>query len=240
MRTIIKALRYLLPLLSIHSFFQTLFFNFYYLPIRQAIFLPIWIYKPHFIRLKGKIKIESTTLKPGMIRLGFLGGRMYPNNGIQWTHEGIVTFKGTCRIGNNSFIVTGKQGNIIFENDFMATASAKIISFIGIKFGISTRLGWEGLVMDTNFHPLYDMEKDKFKKAYGSIHIGDFNWFGNQCLIMHSVTTPERCIFGGRSVITRGGKYESYCVHGGSPIRVLSRNVMRVIGKDKIDEYKLD
>lgn len=54
---------------------------------------------------------------------------------------------------------------------------------------------------------------------------------------MHSVTTPERCIFGMGSVLTRGAKYESYCVHGGSPIRVLSRNVMRVYGQDRITDY---
>lgn len=48
--------------------------------------------------------------------------------------------------------------------------------------------------MDTNFHPLYDMEKDSFKRAYGPIKIGDYNWFAMQCKVMHSVETPERCI----------------------------------------------
>lgn len=57
---------------------------------------------------------------------------------------------------------------------------------------------------------------------------------------MHSVETPERCIFGMGSVVTRGGKFESYCVHGGSPLRVLSRNVMRVYGQDMIYNYSKD
>ena len=161
---------------------------------------------------------------------------MYPDNGIHWMHEGKIVFKGKCRIPNNSFIVTGKQGNIEFGDDFLASP-VKLISFIGIKFGVHTRLGWDTIVMDTNFHPLYDMEKEEFKKAYGKIEIGDANWFGTQCIIMHSVKTPERCIFGMRSVVTRGGHYESYCVHGGSPIRILSRNVMRIYGQDKISEY---
>lgn len=113
----------------------------------------------------------------------------------------------------------------------------KIISFKQIEFGAHTRVGWDVLFMDTNFHPLYDMEKQKFKRAYGPIKIGDYNWFASQCKVMHSVTTPERCIFGMGSVLTRGGKYESYCVHGGSPIRVLSRNIMRVYGQDRITDY---
>lgn len=237
MNKIIKAFRFLAPLLNPRALFATIFFNFYYLPFKQAILLPIWIYRPHFIKLGGVISIECNNVKPGMIRLGFLGGRMYPNNGIQWAHRGKVIFKGKCIIGNNSFIVTGDKGCIEFGDDFMATTTVKIISFIGIKFGKHTRLGWDGLVMDTNFHPLYDKTKNQFKKAYGRISIGDANWFGTQCIVMHSVETPERCIFGLRSVVTRGGKYEPYCVHGGSPIRVLSRNVERIFGQDMVKEY---
>ena len=81
--------------------------------------------------------------------------------------------------------------------------------------------------MDTNFHPLYDMVKNKYKKASGKIEIGDFNWFGTQCKIMHSVTTPERCIFGMGTTITRNSEMKSYCVMGGSPVKVLTENVMR-------------
>lgn len=58
-----------------------------------------------------------------------------------------------------------------------------------------------------------------------------------QCKVMHSVETPERCIFGMGSVVGRGCKFESYCVHGGFPLRVLTRNVMRVVGKDFITNY---
>lgn len=94
--------------------------------------------------------------------------------------------------------------------------------------------------MDTNSHMLYDIEKKKFKKAFGKINIGSNNWFGTQCMIMPSVETPERCIFGARTIVTRGGQYESYCVHGGNPVRVLTRNVMRIIGQDIIKDYSIE
>ena len=74
--------------LFIKALIPSLFFNFYYLPFKQAIKLPILIYKPHIHRFKGSITIDSPYIKTGMIRLGVLGGRMYPNNGIGWTHEG--------------------------------------------------------------------------------------------------------------------------------------------------------
>lgn len=81
------------------------------------------------------------------------------------------------------------------------------------------------------------MQKQKFKRAYGPIKIGENNWFGAQCKIMHSVNTPKRCIFGMGSIVTRACEFESYAVHGGSPLRVLSRNVKRIIGLDMILDY---
>lgn len=233
-----KAFRYIklnMPLFI--TIPRSIYINFHYLPFKQAIKFPILVKKGHFYEMKGKVIIDAP-IKFGMIKLGFFGGHMYPNNGIHWTQQGgTIIFKGNCKISNNSFIVQGKDSIIIFGDDFLATTSVKIISFKHIEFGKSTRVGWDSLFMDTNFHPLYDMKKERFKKAYGSIIIGDYNWFGTQCKVMHSVITPERCIFGMGSMVTKGGQYESYCVHGGSPIRVLSRDVMRIIGQDKIESY---
>ena len=221
-------------------FLPSLYFNIKYLPLRQALRMPILVHKPHYWKMKSKLVIDAP-LKYCMIRLGFLGGHMYPNNGIAFTLQGgTIVFKGKCQIGNNSFIVQGPCSTVVFGDDFLASTSLKIISFKGIEFGSHTRIGWDCIFMDTNFHPLYDMEKKKFKRAYGSIKIGDYNWFGTQCKVMHSVDTPERCIFGMGSIVTRGCKFESYCVHGGSPLKVLSRNVMRVYGQDFICDYSKD
>ena len=174
----------------------------------------------------------------GMIQFGRQLVSIYPNSGITYeNHGGTIIFKGKCCIGNNSAISIGKSSTVTFGDDFVATASFKLVSYTGIKFGTKTSFGWDCLIMDTGFHPLYDIEKKTFKKISGKIVIGDYNWFGNQCTIMHSVETPERCIFGLRSVITRGAKLESYAVHGGSPIKVLTRGVMRDYDNDWIEEY---
>lgn len=43
--------RELLQLLGFRTFLPTLFFNFYHLPLRQAIKLPIWINKPRLVKI---------------------------------------------------------------------------------------------------------------------------------------------------------------------------------------------
>lgn len=71
---------------------------------------------------------------------------------------GKIIFKGGCYINNNSFIVQGADSTIIFGEDFVAS-TLKIISFKHIEFGAHVSVGWDVLFMDSNFHPLYDMEK---------------------------------------------------------------------------------
>ncbi|MBR1542257.1 MAG: hypothetical protein IJ628_06575 [Bacteroidaceae bacterium] len=221
----------------LRAIIPSLIFNFKYLPFKQAVKFPVLVYKARFLALKGSVQIDSDNIRRGMIRLGFPLAATYPNTGITWRNKGKIIFSGSCSIGNDSFIIVGKHGTLVFGDDFLATAGIKIVSEYNIVLGNHMRLGWGSIMMDTNFHPLYDIERRKFKKAYSPIIIGDYNWFGLQCFIMHGVNTPERCVFGARSIITRGTEFESYCVHGGNPLRVLARNVMRDYDHDQITDY---
>lgn len=189
--------------------------------------------------MNGIIRIDAQ-IKPGMIRLGSFGGHMYPNNGIHITQMeggGTIIFKGSCMIGNNSFICQGKGSTITFGDGFIASTSLKLISMKSIEFGKRNIFGWECIVMDTNFHALYDLKTKTFKKGYGEIKIGDYNWFATQCKVLHSVLTPERCIFALGTVVTENSKFESYCVHGGCPVRILSRDVILDYDHYMIDDY---
>lgn len=140
-------------------------------------------------------------------------------------------------IGNNSFICQGKESTIIFGDGFMATTSLKLISFKSVEFGKKNIFGWDCVVMDTNFHPLYDVKKKVFRKGYGPIKIGNDNWFAAQCKVLHSVSTPQRCIFAFGSIITKSNSFEPFCVHGGNPIRILSHDVMLDYNHYMIDNY---
>lgn len=214
---------------------KTMYFNFHYLPLKQAIKLPIIIHNVKFVNCSGRVIIDvpSPKIRRGMIRLGHYAVSIYADTGLVWdNHGGTIIFKGAAKIGNDSFIVIGKHSTVEVGDDFLASSALKLVSYRGIVFGQSTRLGWQCLVMDTNLHPLYDIKKEKFKRASSPIVIGDYNWFGTQCKIMHGVVTPERCIFGMNTVVTRGCEMKSYCVMGGCPVKILTEGVMRIIGQD--------
>lgn len=79
-----RILRYIL-----HS----VFFNFHYLPFHEAVKLPILLYKPKLLKLKGTIKIkQEDKIGFGMIRLGFPEVSLYPNTGIVFENYGEPLF----------------------------------------------------------------------------------------------------------------------------------------------------
>ena len=73
---------------------QSVYFNFHYLPFKQAIKLPIILHRASLKDVKGGVRIESTEIYRGMIRLGASGVCLYPDNGIVWQN-----FDGRCEGG---------------------------------------------------------------------------------------------------------------------------------------------
>lgn len=185
----------------------------------------------------GRIVIDSKSIKRGMIQLGFPRAATYPNSGITWRNRGDVVFKGKCVIGNDCSVIVGKYGHLVFGDHFHVNAGMKLVTECSITFGAKVLLGWGVTILDTNFHYVYDIEKQKNKRAFGPINIGDDNWISTGCLVLNGVNTPQGCIFGANTVITKSDKMEPYSLYGGSPLRLLSRNVMRRYGKDSITDY---
>lgn len=175
----------------LRNIFQTIYFNLHYLPFKQAIRLPIWLYKPHIKNAKGSI-IISGPIRSGMIRLGINNVGIYPNNGIHINNQGTIEFKGTAIIGNDCYLHVDKTGRVTFGNNFRATTTFRLVSYNNITFGDNVRFGWDCIVMDTDFHILTRLDGTQ-TKGYGEIHIGSNNWFGNGCRIMKNSTTPDYC-----------------------------------------------
>lgn len=215
-RRVFQMMRALLP---------SIYFNFTNLPFRQAIKLPILTYRTRFLSNKGEVHIDSDAISFGMIRLGFKTTDLFPNTGLSLRNEGIITFKGKCTIGNDSYIICGKKGHLFFGNNFYATGNFRMVSEVSIIIGDDVLVGWGCVFLDTDFHPLYDITNKNFKNAYGKVTIGNNNWFSSFCMLLHSVETSENCVFGSRSIITHNGRFESNCLYAGTPAKCVCKNV---------------
>ncbi len=216
---------------------KTIYFNFHYLPFKQAIRLPIFLHKAKLLKCKGEVKIDCVSIKPGMIRLGFVAVSLYPNTGIVWeNHGGLVTFRGRSDIGSDSAISIGKSGQIDFGENFRVTASFKITSYNSIVIDKNVLIAWDVIVMDTSFHKLKDKEGNTKGKTKGMIYIGRNNWIPTRCLVLKGTKTPDYCIFGAGSVLNKDySNLPTHILLAGNPLQIKAENIWRDSDDDAME-----
>jgi acetyltransferase-like isoleucine patch superfamily enzyme len=218
------------------SLLYSIYFNFRFLPFKQAIHLPILLYKPSFKDLKGNFIIDCEYVKMGMIQLGPMLCSLYPNRGIIIeNHGGTVVFKGICNIGNASAISVGKNGYLEFGYHFKATSQFRCVAYHYVKFGEKCQFGWDCLVMDTDLHKL-KKESGGYTKGYGCVKLGNSNWIGSRSFILKNTETSDFCIVAGGSRVSGKLVYEKKVVIGNSDeIKILKDGVYLDIFDDVIE-----
>lgn len=218
----------------LRSIIPTIYFNFYYLPFKQAIRLPIFLYKPHLRLMKGTIKILGG-VKTGMIELGVNEVTLYPNSGFIYSNNGgEIIFHGRCCIGNNSAVAIGKKGKVEFGDNFRASTTFKLASQFYVCFKENVLFGWDCLVMDSDFHKM-TKTSGGYSKGYGKIVVGSNVWFGNGTLILKNSVIPDSCVVAAKSVVSRKLDVPSFSLVSGSPAIFKKTGIWRNPYDDKID-----
>lgn len=213
---------------------KSVYFNLHYLPFKQAIKLPIIIYDVNLKDLRGTVKIVCDEVSRGMIRIGHHDIEIFPKSSFVWQNQGgDILFKGKCHIGASGGLSIEKNASLIFNDDFRNTYGLKLIVSRRVEFGISCRIGWNTLIMDSNMHPLVNKLTGKKSSGGAPVVIGDYNWISSNCVVLPGTKTPERVICALGSVVARGFNYEPYCMYGGSPIHLIRENVYRDYDNDK-------
>lgn len=198
---------------ALRSIFYSIYFNFHYLPLRQAVKLPILLNKPKLIALKGNIKI-SAPVKFGMIQLGRRGVCIYPNTGVTWENRGgTVVFEGRAYFGNDTYLSIGPMAQVKFGDMVTGSAGMKFVCVKRVSIGERSIFGWGCLLTDTNFHPVLRVSDNSFAPPAREIEIGDHCWFTTKCNISPGVKVPDGCIFSAGTTVTRGMTMTPHRIH---------------------------
>lgn len=204
----------------LRSFIKTIFFNFRFLPFRQAIYLPIILYKPRFLNLSGTIKIETDKIRCGMIQLGRNEVSFYPNSGVTIENEGTIIFKGVSKICSGGCLSVKKNAVLTIGDNFSATAELKLACYCSITIGKNVLVGWETKIFDTDFHQLTSCDAS-INMAYAPIIIGDDTWIACNCLIMKGSKIPKQCVLAAGSITNKEYDIAPKSVIGGNPVHLL-------------------
>lgn len=203
------------------NIFKTIYLNFKCLPFKQAILLPILLYKPRLLDISGRIIIESCNVRFGMICLGRNTVSFYPNTGITIENRGTIIFKGKARINSGGCLSVNCNAVLSFGANFSSTAELKIACYHSILIGENVLVGWETKIFDTDFHKITLLNGDEVK-SYGQIIIGNNVWIAHDCLIMKNTVVPDCCVVGARSMLM--SKYDTtYSLVAGSPAKIVRR-----------------
>ena len=205
--------------------FKTLYFNFKYLPFRQAVKLPFVISNKLYLRKTfGKVLLDCP-ISTGMVHIGYGEVGIFDDKKSRsvWDVAGTVIFKGKCHIGHGSKISVGEQGSLIFGENFTITAESTIVAYSEVRFGKNCLLSWDILVMDADLHKIKD-KTGSVLNAPRPISIGNDVWIGCRCLILKGAIIPDGSILGANSTVSK--KLESErCIYVGNPAESVREDI---------------
>ena len=129
----------------------------------------------------------------------------------------------------------GKSGNLIFGNNFGATAALKLIAYHHIEFMENVLVGWDAIIMDTDFHRMRNRETGTFTKGYAPVLIGRNCWIGCRCTILKGTHLPAYCTLAAGTTIGKKIDGEGYkIISNTSELKIVKENYYRELGNDAI------
>jgi acetyltransferase-like isoleucine patch superfamily enzyme len=148
--------------------------------------------------------------------------------------DGLIIFNGKASIGKGSRISVGKDGVLELGHEFSITARSTIVCFKHIAIGERCLLSWENMIMDTDFHHIYQENKEINQPK--SIAIGNHVWIGMRCTILKGSIIADGCIIAANSLVS-GNLNLPASVYGGNPVKLLKQNINWNLVHDKNHKY---
>lgn len=201
---------------------KTLYFNFKYFKVKDAVKLPVIIsHKVKFENLGGEIELKE--IKPAIVRIGFGNVSNYDFKYSRTVLDihGKIIFTGKAKIGHGSKLSV--HGTLEIGDKFQISAESSIICRKHIKFGDRNLLSWENIIMDSDYHDIYDFNHKKINEN-AEIEIGDNVWIGCRNMILKGTKIGNNIIIGSNSTIT--GKFtRENSIVAGNPAKIIKENV---------------
>lgn len=130
---------------------------------------------------------------------------------------------------NNSIngirIAIEDDNNQIKIDNYVYIAPGSLLAALeGTKISIGKECMIDCEIRTSDSHSITDMEGNRINPAK-DVEIGDHVWIGNGCMILKGCKIPDHTIVAARSLVTSTATFESYSLWGGTPARLLKKNI---------------
>ncbi|CZQ96552.1 Hypothetical protein Tpal_2023 [Trichococcus palustris] len=216
------------------SILKTIYYNFKYLPLTEALKLPILIAGNTRIVGKGKIILngqEDLKVYIGQKALNWLDEKKETTL-IHLEEGGRLVFLGNAFLGLGSNIEVEKNATLTFGDNFNITGKSQVICRNAIVFGNDNLISWDTLFMDSDAHTVI-YENGKTNKD-GVIIIKNHVWIGCRTTIKKNTIISSNTVISSNSVVA--GKFlEENIIIGGNMAKVIKKKINWSIDPPKIE-----
>ncbi|AYL94598.1 acyltransferase [Mucilaginibacter celer] len=204
---------------------KSVIFNFKYFPFKTAIKLPVLISNNIYLHKMGGTVMINGPIKTALVQIGYgkVGISDFKRARGVWQVFGDVVFNGRAFIMHGCKINVGKNGKLTFGENFNMSTEVAIVAEKQITIGNNSGISWESLVMDTDFHHIFD-ENGQIINHPKEVIIGDNVWVGCRCTILKGANLPDGSIIAAGSLVTKK-LVGNNSIFGGNPMRVLKENI---------------
>jgi acetyltransferase-like isoleucine patch superfamily enzyme len=219
-----NKIRHLLLILKYVNI-KTIYFNFHYFKISEAILFPVFISKNiRLNKLDGKVILQCP-IRTGLIRIGFGDVGIFDKK----KSKGILQIKGQfilngeTFIGHGSKIIIGKEGILSLGKRFRISSESSIIAEHNILIGDDCLFAWEIIVMDTDYHQIINLTGERLNPDKPVI-IGNHVWIASRCTILKGSQISDNTIIASNSLVS-GHLKEANAIYGGNPAQKIRDSV---------------
>ena len=218
--------------ISAVNIISTLYFNFKFLPFKQAIRLPIILYHNiRIIRNTGRIIINTDNIKFQMVQIGAHGFDMFCNQTTTLDIAGDIIISGDgVRVGHGSLLRVEDKGRLELYKNSILGARNIVFCKKNIVFKENALFSWDCQLMDTDTHELKNVLTGEIQDMSREIEIGDNSWIGNHVIINKGTKIPSGTIVSSFSLCNKDFTNLIGCnsLIGGIPAKLLKSNVERI------------
>jgi acetyltransferase-like isoleucine patch superfamily enzyme len=171
------------------------------------------------VRGVGQIDVRDGTLALGTMRWEFVDSRQ----GGLINVLGKLLIDGAVRVAHGNGWVIGKDAIVRIGAGTYFAPDTKMIIFSGLTIGRDCGISWDCQLLDDDLHQLAISGVPRFPSA-ASIEIGNHVWVASRVTILKGTLIGNDCVIASGATV-RGDFSEPNCLIGGTPARVLRREV---------------
>ena len=206
---------------------KTLWFNFKALPFSQAIKCPILVGRNVMVKNIGKINFAGDVY-PGMVSIAVIKISTIETNYTPtiFNNRGILNVGGRLKLHPGAVLAIIPNATVTLGNHVGFGANTRVVCRKGITIGDDVRISWNCHILDSDFHFLYNIEKDRYYQRSKDISIGSNVFIGNGCTVGKGTVIPDGCVVSCISKVS--GDYVSEgenLLIAGNPAKVIKKGV---------------